>query len=152
MTKGLEKLQEMDYPGRLIIVGADTTGNNVIVLYAITGRSPSSQARKIVYSNHKFLVKPTDESILKTGNVDLLIYPAILFSEGLVVSNGKQTDSIESASHNVGDASHILNLSLEKWDYEPDAPTFSAGRRHSTMLRRNRRTSRFPIRSLALWR
>lgn len=125
MTKGLEKLIEKDYPGRLIIIGADRTGKSLIVLYAITGRSPSSQARKIEYSDHKFLVKPTDESILKTGNVDLLIYPAILLSEGIVVSNGKQTDDIQAASLKSGNAAHILEMSLAKWEYEPDAPTFT---------------------------
>lgn len=125
MTKGLEKLIEKDYPGRLIIIGADRTGKSFIVLYAITGRSPSSQARKIEYSGHKFLVKPTDESILNTGNVDLLIYPAILLSEGIVVSNGKQTDDIQAASLDAGNAVQILKMSLAKWDYEPDAPTFT---------------------------
>ena len=125
MTKGLEKLVEKEYPGRLIIIGVDETGKNIIVLYAITGRSPSSQARKIEYSDHKFLVKPTDESILKTGNVDLLIYPAILLSKGIVVSNGKQTDDILAASQDAGNAVQILKTSLERWEYEPDAPTFT---------------------------
>jgi len=125
MIKGLEKLVEKDYPGRLIIIGSDRTGKSTIVLYAITGRSPSSQSRKIEYSDHKFFVKPTDESILKTGNVDLLIYPAIFLSEGIVVSNGKQTDDIQAASKVVGDAAQILKMSMEKWEYEPDAPTYT---------------------------
>lgn len=125
MTKGLEKLIEKDYPGRVIIIGTDKTGKNVVVLYAITGRSPSSQARKIEFSDHKFLVKPTDESILKTGNVDLLIYPAILLSEGISVSNGRQTDDIQAAMRGVGNAVHVLETSLANWDYEPDEPTFT---------------------------
>ncbi|MFC2161505.1 IMP cyclohydrolase [Acidobacteriota bacterium] len=125
MTKGLEKLVEKEYPGRLIIIGSDKTGKRFIVLYAITGRSPSSQARKIEYSDQKFLVKPTDESIIKTGNIDLLIYPAVILSRGLVVSNGKQTDDIQAASHDAGNAAQILRNSLAKWEYEPDAPTFT---------------------------
>ena len=63
MTKELEPLIEKDYPGRVIIIGSDKTGKNVVVLYAITGRSPSSQARKIEFSDHKFLVKPTDRDV-----------------------------------------------------------------------------------------
>lgn len=125
MTKELEPLIEKDYPGRVIIIGADKTGKNVVVLYAITGRSPSSQARKIEFSDHKFLVKPTDESILKTGNVDLLIYPAILLSEGIAVSNGKQTEDIQAAMCGAGNAVHVLETSLINWDYEPDEPTFT---------------------------
>jgi len=125
MTKGLEKLTEKDYPGRVIIIGAEKTGKNVVVLYAIAGRSPSSQARKIEFSDHKFLVKPTDESIVKTGNVDLLIYPAILLSEGIVVSNGKQTDEIQAAARGAVNSVHVLETSLANWDYEPDVPTFT---------------------------
>ena len=125
MTKGLEKLIEMDYPGRLIIIGAEKTGRRVCVVYAVTGRSPSSQARKIEFSDQQFLVKPTDVSILKTGNVDLLIYPAIKISEGIVVSNGKQTDDIQDAIRGAGNAVHVLEMSLEKWTYEPDVPTFT---------------------------
>lgn len=125
MTKGLEKLIEKDYPGRVIIIGSEKTGRNLVVLYAITGRSPSSQARKIEFSDHKFLVKPTDESILKTGNVDLLIYPAILLSDGISVSNGKQTDDIQAAARGAENAVHVLETSLANWDYEPDVPTFT---------------------------
>ena len=124
MIEGLEKLIEKDYPGRLIIIGAEKSGKNIVVLYAITGRSPSSQARKIEFSGQKFLVRPTDESILKTGNVDLLIYPAILLSEGIVVSNGNQTGDIK-AVRGAGNAAHVLEMSLAKWEYEPDAPAFT---------------------------
>ncbi len=35
----------LEYPGRLIVIGASAAGLPVIV-YAITGRSASSQARK----------------------------------------------------------------------------------------------------------
>ncbi len=125
MTKGLEKLIEKDYPGRIIIIGADKTGRSLIVLYAITGRSPSSQARKIEFSDQKFRVKPTDETILKSRNVDLLIYPAILLSEGIVVSNGKQTDDIQAAAQGGGNAVDVLERSLAKWKYEPDAPAYT---------------------------
>ncbi len=125
MTKGFKKIIEKDYPGRIIIIGAERTGKNFVVLYAITGRSPSSLARKIEFSNQKFLVKPTDESILKTGNVELLIYPAILFSEAIVVSNGKQTEDIQAAARGAENAVYVLEKSLAKWEYEPDAPTFT---------------------------
>ena len=125
MTKGLERLSEKDYPGRVIIIGTEKSGKNVVVLYAITGRSPSSQARKIEFSDHKFQVKPTDESILRTGNVDLLIYPAILLSEGIIVSNGRQTDDIQAAARGAGNAVYVLESSLTNWEYEPDVPTFT---------------------------
>ena len=112
MTKGLERLSEKDYPGRVIIIGTEKSGKNVVVLYAITGRSPSSQARKIEFSDHKFQVK-------------LLIYPAILLSEGIIVSNGRQTDDIQAAARGAGNAVYVLESSLTNWEYEPDVPTFT---------------------------
>ena len=125
MTKGLEKLTEKEYPGRVIIIGAEKTGEKAVVLYAITGRSPSSQARKIEFSGNEFRVKPTDEAILKTGHIDLLIYTAIHVSEGIVVSNGKQTDDIQAAAQGASNAVQVLKSSQAVWEYEPDAPTFT---------------------------
>lgn len=48
MASGLEALANMRYPGRFIVIGLDRPGNAVVV-YGITGRSASSQARRLVY-------------------------------------------------------------------------------------------------------
>jgi IMP cyclohydrolase len=123
--KGLEALQSKSYPGRIIIIGKDLSGQNVVVVYAITGRSPSSQARKIVFEDNCAWVKPTDKEILKNGNVDLLIYPAISVSRGIAVSNGKQTRDIQAQLEQcLGPVEALMNA-LEKWDYEPDAPAYT---------------------------
>jgi len=74
MKKGL---LSMVYPGRMIILGRDVSGKNNIVLYVITGRSPSSQAREIVWEKDSFWVKPIDKEVIKTGNIDLLVYPQL---------------------------------------------------------------------------
>lgn len=125
MTEGLENLASKEYPGRVIIIGKDISGENTIVVYAITGRSPSSQARKMEQMNDGIWVRPTDEDMLKEGNKDLLIYPAILFSRGIAVSNGKQTTDIESWMSQSQNAAHILESSLSQWEYEPDTPNFT---------------------------
>ncbi len=119
-------LISMVYPGRMIILGRDVTGTKNIVLYVITGRSPSSQAREIVWEKDSFWVKPTDKDIIKTGNIDLLVYPSLFaIHQGVAVSNGKQTvDILASLSHSRS-ASEILAFSLQKWEYEPDGPTFT---------------------------
>ena len=77
----------MVYPGRIIIIGKSPAGEDV-VMYAITGRSPSSQARMLLIDEveKKIFVKPTDEETLKTGNPDLLVYPAIICGSGIAVS------------------------------------------------------------------
>jgi len=128
MDRALANLSAMEYPGRVIVIGRDQTGSRTAVIYAVTGRSPSSQARKLEWREGGVWVRPTDEDVLKKGNPDLLIYPAILFSaRGVAVSNGKQTADIrrrfdESAAPRPVE---VLAGSLSGWDYEPDAPIFT---------------------------
>ena len=125
MNNSKECLRSMVYPGRLIIVGRDRSGNHDIVIYAVTGRSPSSQARKIESTGDTLWVKPTDEKLLKEGNPDLLIYPAVFLNECVAVSNGKQTKDIKRFISQGKNAVEVLNSSLSEWEYEPDAPVFT---------------------------
>ena len=126
MSKGLKNLSSKEYPGRVIIIGQDNSGENTVVIYVITGRSPSSQARKLDYDRNTIWVKPTDKKILKKGNIDLLIYPAIfILSQGIAVSNGKQTKDIKTCLEQSQNTAEILALALQKWSFEPDAPTYT---------------------------
>lgn len=119
-------LSSLTYPGRLIIVGAPRGGGKAAIVYAITGRSPSSQSRRLVHRDGGIWVQPTDEDVLKKGNVDLLVYPALLFGRaGIAVSNGKQTAGIrDGLASGVGPVA-VLSQALAAWDYEPDAPIFT---------------------------
>ena len=125
MAKSLKSLTAKEYPGRIIIIGRDITGKNEVVIYAVTGRSPSSQARKMELKDDAILVKPTDEETLKKGKVDLLVYPAVLFSSGIAVSNGKQTTDIKNHLGQSQNPAEVLEQALDKWDYEPDEPIFT---------------------------
>ncbi len=126
MTQGLESLSSMEYPGRVVAIGLDSSGGNVIIIYAITGRSPSSQARRLGVEDNSIWVKPTDKETLKKGNIDLLVYPAVLFTpQGIAVSNGKQTSDIGAALARTKNPVDALSSSLSAWDYEPDSPTFT---------------------------
>jgi len=126
MSEHMEALSRMQYPGRVIIIGASSQGES-IVMYAITGRSPSSQARKLVIDNEqrKINVTPTDEKTLKTGNPDLLVYPAVIVAEGIAVSNGKQTTDIPPRFQPGTAPVAVLEAALEKWEYEPDEPNYT---------------------------
>jgi len=119
-------LATLEYPGRLIIIGAPRDSGEAVIVYAITGRSPSSQARKLVLRDGGIWVQPTDEATLRQGNVDLLVYPAVLFGPaGVAVSNGKQTtDVIHRLAPGVDPVS-ALSKALAAWDFEPDAPIFT---------------------------
>jgi len=96
--KNLSALEEMVYPGRVIIVGKST--NRVpIVVYGLSGRSESSQARSIKYDHEgiRVFTEPTDPKVLAKGDPALLIYNAVV-SDGdvTVVSNGAQTNLIQA--------------------------------------------------------
>ena len=126
MAHGLENLKKMVYPGRVIIIGKNPRGESV-VMYAITGRSPSSQARKLEIdeAEKKIYVTPTDEDTLKTGNPDLLVYPAVICGKGIAVSNGKQTEDVFKSLETGANPVEILFKSLRVWEYEPDEPNYT---------------------------
>lgn len=115
-----------EYPGRLIIIGQEKMTEKVLIVYAITGRSVSSQARKMEREEDAIWVKPTDKNLLKKGNIDLLIYPSVFcLSHGIAISNGKQTVDIMACLGQSESAAEILAFALKNWDYEPDEPTFT---------------------------
>ncbi|HLC54225.1 MAG TPA: IMP cyclohydrolase [Candidatus Nanoarchaeia archaeon] len=134
---GLEALAEMEYPGRFIVLGLDAN-NRPVAVYGITGRSPSSQARRLVQreinrpffpSVNGIIVEPTDKKILAQGDHSLLIYPAMLFGNEMMgksisVSNGAQTRDVHLAS---GTQSLLVALhqAHRRWEYEPDAPNYT---------------------------
>jgi IMP cyclohydrolase len=115
-----DNLSRMIYPGRLLALGRDRADEHHIILYAITGRSPSSQARRLEEENGAVWTKPTDLETLKKGNPDLLVYPAIVFARGVAVSNGRQTADIDPSA--AAGAVSALDAGLRAWTYEPDAP------------------------------
>jgi IMP cyclohydrolase len=126
MASGLENIKKMVYPGRVIIIGKSPQGE-IAVMYAITGRSPSSQARKLEIDeqNKRIFVKPTDEETLRKGNPDLLVYPAIICGDGIAVSNGKQTEDIFKNLDSKTNSVEILQKSLKAWEHEPDEPNYT---------------------------
>ncbi len=124
-TAGLSGLSEMAYPGRVIIIGKDPTGESIVVVYSITGRSPSSQARMIVFESNRALVKPTDAALLAAGDADLLIYPAVFVARRISVSNGRQTPAIHAIWDPELGPAELLCRALGRWTYEPDFPHFT---------------------------
>jgi IMP cyclohydrolase len=132
-------LARMEYPGRFIMLGMDPSADCDVVVYGITGRSTSSQARKISVQDIDenttvFMVEPTDSKLVEQGNKDLLVYPAIVVDDriGMVVSNGKQTEDLaRTLTQSIGkatypyvriDPTNFFGKALQKWEYEPDHP------------------------------
>ena len=121
MEKGFEALAQMVYPGRIIIIGSSPAGDD-IVLYAVTGRSPSSQARRFEKEKRNVFVKPSDEKAVQGGNPDLLIYPAIMVGrfKWIGVSNGKQTPDIVAQFKKGVSPVAAMGNALRAWDFEPE--------------------------------
>jgi len=118
----------MTYPGRVIIIGAGPRPGEVMVLYAITGRSPASQARRLRREGPSIWMEPIDEETLLQGNPELLVYRALAFDSGIAVSNGRQTDGIATILSHRGpgaDPLLVLGEALQSWDFEPDSPHFT---------------------------
>jgi IMP cyclohydrolase len=136
--KGLQALERMSYPGRVIIIGQTPDGRHDVVVYAITGRSPSSRARRLVHDGGGTVrTEVTDPDLLPGGSEKLLIYRCLRpFPGGLAVSNGAQTDLIwDTAQRLAGEpAADILRRALDRphrvagvdvTAYEPDAPAYT---------------------------
>ena len=79
MKEVTEILKSMEYLGRFFAIGRNPDGLDIVV-YGITGRSPSSQARRLILDKQPsqgssaglvIKVEPTDSQILASGNPDL---------------------------------------------------------------------------------
>lgn len=125
MSDSLGALANMEYPGRFIILGYDPSGEQMVAVYGITGRSPSSRARKLEFEGNAIWTKPIDEETLKKGNPELLIYPALIFTAGIAVSNGRQTADVKKHMEGAKKPALVLDRAMSEWDYEPDAPIFT---------------------------
>jgi len=141
-TQGLEALAEMEYPGRVIILGQDKEGYNVVI-YGLSGRSPSSQARRLVANNNIVSIDVTDQEQLAKGDPALLVYNAIInnsVNNVVSVSNGVQTNLIARIVDRVDiPMPAILPFAFRKPEYmttkdgrkidittfEPDSPNFT---------------------------
>ncbi len=151
MKDDFSALENMVYSGRGIIVGMTPNGNP-FVGYSLTGRSSSSQARKLVEGDKKGKIKTgtirtdvTDKEQLEKGSPALLLYPAIVpvlaENNSIIASNGAQTKLIysELMRHDGADQKpssvirHAFDRSFFEYDqhedrwidittYEPDAP------------------------------
>jgi len=122
-NRNLLDLEGNAYPGRGIVIGLDESGQFLIQIYWIMGRSADSRNRIFVSREAgQVSTEAADEKSLKDPS--LIIYTAMAQSERsvYVVSNGHQTNHV--LSH------HALGISLEKemlkWNYEPDAPNSTA--------------------------
>ncbi|HEY4505714.1 MAG TPA: IMP cyclohydrolase [Candidatus Paceibacterota bacterium] len=115
----LKRLTANPYPGRIIILGMDETGENMVQIYAVMGRSANSRNRVMSSEDGRVFTEPADPS--KVEDPSLIIYNAMTeVGPFFVVSNGHQTDAVVSKISEMS-----LYESLEGWLYEPDKPNYT---------------------------
>lgn len=116
-------LSQNPYPGRGIVAGLDETGQYMVQVYWIMGRSENSRNRvfKADDETGRLFTEAADPS--KVKDPSLIIYNAMLEAPPFyVVSNGDQTDTV------IGELNRgpfFLESALCGREYEPDAPNFT---------------------------
>ena len=116
----LNYLKNNPYPGRGIAVGHDR------VYYFIMGRSRNSRNRVFALTDDGIRTEAHDPALLTDPSL-IIYHPVRQTENGLIVTNGDQTDTIRDA----GD----FRRGLMRRTYEPDEPNFTP--RISAMLYRD---------------
>lgn len=116
-------LRSNPYPGRGFVVGMDRTGTKLLQLYWLMGRGDDSRNRIFVDQGNGRLFTAIADPSRQPEDTSLIIYCAMEGDGGFyVASNGHQTGDIFT-SMMVDGKSHYE--SVQKWQYEPDAPNFT---------------------------
>ena len=107
------------YPGRIIAAGVTPSGK-MVYAYAIMGRSSNSRNRVFRREGSSLVTAPFDPS--KVEDPSLIIYPAVLESEGFtIVANGDQSLVIKAAL----ESGKTLENAISDCTFEPDAPNYT---------------------------
>ncbi|MEI6131536.1 MAG: IMP cyclohydrolase [Bacillota bacterium] len=113
-------LRNNSYPGRGICIGLTPDGKKIAVAYFIMGRSENSRNRVFVAEGNDLRTKAFDDSKLTDPSL-IIYYPVRTLEEGLIVTNGDQTDTIFDF---VNDGMTFENA-LNTRQFEPDSPNFT---------------------------
>ena len=133
MTQDLSALLRANaYPGRGIMLGNlyRPGANAAVIAYFIMGRSENSRNRVFEETEDGIRTKAFDES--KMTDPSLIIYhPVRVVKQGVIVTNGDQTDTIRDYLKK----GECYVCALRTREYEPDRPNFTP--RISGILKRN---------------
>ena len=88
-----QKLAENVYPGRGIVLGVTPDGKKAVAAYFIMGRSVNSRNRVFVQEPDGIRTEAHDPSLMKDPHL-IIYHPVREVGQGLIVTNGDQTDTI----------------------------------------------------------
>jgi IMP cyclohydrolase len=123
--KNLATLAANSYPGRGIVIGKSTSGDHILQVYWLMGRSDNSRNRLLVQEGDMIKTVPFDKS--KVEDPSLIIYNAmrvvtVASNTYHIVSNGDQTNTIVEYLEK-GDS---FEEAVRSRTYEPDAPNYTS--------------------------
>ncbi len=119
MRDFVELLQNNSYPGRGIAVGKSEDGT-LAVYYFIMGRSENSRNRIFAAEVDGIRTQAFDEDKLEDPSL-IIYHPVRAIEQGLIVTNGDQTDTIRDAFAAGGD----FRSACMSRRFEPDGPNFT---------------------------
>ena len=88
-----EKLSTNVYPGRGIVLGVTPDGTKSVAAYFIMGRSVNSRNRIFVQEPDGIRTEAYDPALMKDPHL-IIYHPVRQVGQGLIVTNGDQTDTI----------------------------------------------------------
>ena len=118
----LAALRTNPYPGRGIVVGLDETGQYLVQVNWIMGRSENSRNQVFIESGGKVSTVAADQSKAKDPN-QIFYYNAMdeWFHSTFIVSNGIQTDTVLRKMEN----GHSFMDAMYEFSYELDEPNYT---------------------------
>ena len=88
-----EKLTTNTYPGRGIVLGITPDGKTAVAAYFIMGRSVNSRNRVFCLEPDGIRTEAHDPALMKDPHL-IIYHPVREVGQGLIVTNGDQTDTI----------------------------------------------------------
>ena len=88
-----QKLATNVYPGRGIVLGITPDGKKAVAAYFIMGRSVNSRNRVFIQEPDGIRTEAHDPSLMKDPHL-IIYHPVREVGQGLIVTNGDQTDTI----------------------------------------------------------
>ncbi len=111
-------LASNEYWGRGVMIG--TVGRKVAVAYFIMGRSENSRNRYFYQEQDNIAIAPYDPDKLEDPTL-IIYYPIKTVKNQLIVTNGDQTDTIETFLKQ----GQTFEEALRTRKFEPDEPHFT---------------------------
>lgn len=122
----MHRLMTSPYPGRGLVLGRDPSGEYLVQVYWIMGRSDDSRNRVFSQDGGRVFTELADPT-KPCKNPELTLYNAMdeqrkegtpIDKGAFVVSNGRQTDHIVQRTYDGGTT--LDALKTHKYTYEPD--------------------------------